>query len=227
MNNILLCRKNALRSSVADVPSVRYRAVSPLPRGRSLTISSKLGCDSQASNHTRRGLVQGTLIGAALFQLGRPHTAAAMSEMEFKEQVVCDADCEKKLEAVDSVSTPSGLKYKDIVEGKGPSPPTGYQVTLHYVAMTPDGQIFANSYESGKPYDVRVGAGQIVAGLDEGLKTMKVGGKRRIYVPGNLSFPKGLASAPGRPRIPPNSPVVFDVDLLYIPGLEADDEDYE
>ena len=55
----------------------------------------------------------------------------------------------------------------------------------------------------------------------------QVGGKRRLYIPGDLAFPKGLASAPGRPRIPPNSPVVFDVDLLYIPGLDFDEEDYE
>ena len=86
--------------------------------------------------------------------------------------------------------------------------------------MTPEGRIFASSLERGSPYDLRVGAGQIVEGLDEGLRTMRVGGLRRIFIPGNLAFPKGLASAPGRPRGPPASPVVFDVQLLYIPGLE-------
>ena len=58
------------------------------------------------------------------------------------------------------------------------------------------------------------------AGLDEGILTMRSGGIRRLYIPGELAFPKGLASAPGRPRISPFSPVVFDVKLIYIPGLE-------
>ena len=61
-------------------------------------------------------------------------------------------------------------------------------------------------------------AGQIVSGLDEGIKGMKTGGLRRIYVPGNLAFPKGLASQPGVPKIPPSSPVIFDVELVYCPG---------
>ena len=61
---------------------------------------------------------------------------------------------------------------------------------------------------------------QIVPGLDEGIKSMRAGGLRRVYVPGPLSFPKGLPSGPGRPRVPPASPVVFDVELLYIPGLD-------
>ena len=47
---------------------------------------------------------------------------------------------------------------------------------------------------------------------------MKVGGVRRLYIPGNLAFPKGLASGPGRPRVPPKTPVVFDVELVYVPG---------
>ena len=77
----------------------------------------------------------------------------------------------------------------------------------------------------GKPNDVRItGLGQgetnVIPGLDEGILTMRSGGVRHLYIPGDLAFPKGLASAPGRPRISPFSPVVFDVKLLYIPGLE-------
>jgi hypothetical protein len=58
----------------------------------------------------------------------------------------------------------------------------------------------------------------VVAGLDEALSTMRVGGVRRVYVPGPLSFPKSLKAAAGRPTVPANSPVIFDVSLLYIPG---------
>jgi hypothetical protein len=54
----------------------------------------------------------------------------------------------------------------------------------------------------------------------QGLKTMRSGGLRRLYIPGALGFPNGLPSGPGRPRVPPLSPLIFDVKLLYIPGLE-------
>lgn len=137
--------------------------------------------------------------------------------------ILCDEACKQMLADKEKVTLPSGLQFQDIVVGKGPSPPVGYQVTVHYVAMTPEGRIFANSLERGNPYDFRVGAGQIVPGLDEGLKTMSVGGIRRIYVPGNLAYPKGLTAGPGRPRVPPSSPVIFDVQLLLVPGLDNED----
>ena len=76
-----------------------------------------------------------------------------------------------------------------------------------------------------KPADVRAGTGGLIAGLEEGLKTMKVGGVRRLYIPGALAFPKGLPSSPGTPRVPPLTDVVFDLQLVYIPGLDDDDDD--
>uniref|UniRef100_A0A7R9V9D2 peptidylprolyl isomerase n=1 Tax=Chlamydomonas euryale TaxID=1486919 RepID=A0A7R9V9D2_9CHLO len=139
------------------------------------------------------------------------------------EKVLCDAACAEGLDKLETVTTESGLKYKDIVVGKGAIPPTGYQVVVHYVAMTPAGRVFFNSLSS-RPLDIRVGSGQVVAGLDEGLQTMKPGGIRRLYIPGDMAFPKGLKAAAGRPTVPPNSPVMFDVQLLYIPGLEDDEE---
>ncbi|XP_043707448.1 peptidyl-prolyl cis-trans isomerase FKBP16-3, chloroplastic isoform X2 [Telopea speciosissima] len=137
---------------------------------------------------------------------------------------LCDDACKEKLENVPMITTESGLQYKDIKVGIGPSPPVGFQVAANYVAMVPSGQIFDSSLEKGRPYIFRVGSEQVIKGLDEGILTMKIGGKRRLYIPGSLAFPKGLNSAPGRPRVAPNSPVVFDVSLEYIPGLELDEE---
>ncbi|CAI8616690.1 unnamed protein product [Vicia faba] len=137
---------------------------------------------------------------------------------------LCDSTCEKELENVPMVTTESGLQYKDIKVGQGPSPPVGFQVAANYVAMVPSGQIFDSSLEKGQLYIFRVGSGQVIKGLDEGLLSMKVGGKRRLYIPGSLAFPKGLNSAPGRPRVAPNSPVIFDVSLEYVPGLEVEEE---
>eukprot|EP00850_Spirogloea_muscicola_P017307 SM000147S01126 [mRNA] locus=s147:223501:229987:+ [translate_table: standard] len=125
----------------------------------------------------------------------------------------------------DYVTTESGLQYKDLREGSGPSPRVGFQVAADYVAQLPDGKVFDSSLEKGVPYIFRVGSGQVISGLDEGILTMKAGGTRRLYIPGPLAFPKGLSAAAGRPRVPPSSPVVFDVSLLYIPGLSEREED--
>lgn len=142
------------------------------------------------------------------------------AQAEDRPEALCTAECVASLDSIEKVTTPSGLQYQDIVVGSGPSPPVGYQVVVNYIAMTPEGRVFDSSLERRAPYDLRVGAGQVVAGLDEGLLTMKVGGVRRLYIPGNLSFPKGLPAGPGRPRVPPASPVVFDVQLLLVPGLD-------
>ena len=87
--------------------------------------------------------------------------------------------------------------------------------------MTKDMRVFENT----KLVTLRVVTGDKespagIPGLNEGLKTMQPGGVRRLYIPGALGFPKGLASGPGRPRVPPLSDVVFDVKLLLIPGVD-------
>ncbi|KAF3628424.1 Peptidyl-prolyl cis-trans isomerase FKBP16-3, chloroplastic [Capsicum chinense] len=172
----------------------------------------------------RRDLLMGLgFCGVSSFLVGSCYAEAAGLPPEEKPKL-CDAECEKELENVPMVTTESGLQYKDIKVGRGPNPPVGFQVAANYVAMVPSGQIFDSSLEKGRPYIFRVGAEQVIKGLDEGILSMKVGGLRRLYVPGSLAFPKGLTSAPGRPRVAPNSPVVFDVSLEYIPGLESDEE---
>ncbi|KAK9141247.1 hypothetical protein Scep_010928 [Stephania cephalantha] len=174
------------------------------------------------ANITRRNMI-GFVFGISSFLVSSIDAEAAGLPPEEKPKL-CDADCEKELENVPMVTTESGLQYKDIKIGQGPNPPVGFQVAANYVAMVPSGQIFDSSLEKGTPYIFRVGAGQVVKGLDEGILSMKAGGKRRLYIPGSLAFPKGLNSAPGRPRVAPNSPVIFDVSLEYIPGLEVDEE---
>jgi peptidylprolyl isomerase len=143
-------------------------------------------------------------------------------------KLLCDDACVKALESVEAVTAPSGLVYKDIKVGDGEMPPVGYQVVVDYIAMDSKGRVFENSLEKGKPNDIRVldcvqfpeETCPVIPGLADGLLTMRSGGIRRMYIPGELSFPKGLASAPGRPAILPFSPVTFDVALRYIPGFD-------
>ena len=80
--------------------------------------------------------------------------------------------------------------------------------------------LLAGTLESGYPADVRVGSGNLVKGIDEGVLSMRSGGVRRLYVPGELSFQERLASAPGRPAVPAQSSLIVDVALLYIPGID-------
>ena len=170
-------------------------------------------------------IASGAIALATALTLAASSANAISLPEEEATKLICDAECEATINDKELFTTPTGLQYRDIVVGDGVQPEVGFQVVVDYIAKNEQGQIFDNSLEKGKPNDVRItGLGQgetnVIPGLDEGILTMRSGGVRRLYIPGDLAFPKGLASAPGRPRISPFSPVVFDVKLLYIPGLE-------
>lgn len=211
----------ALVSTQAFKPvAVRGAAKSRTRRSAILARYAADEATPAAAAASRRGTLAAGLAAAAALALPPAMPAAAFDD---EHKLLCDAKCEADLANCQRVKTASGLEYIDIREGSGESPPVGFQVTLNYVAMTPEGRIFDSSLDKGYPYDIRVGAGSVIAGLDEGVSSMKRGGLRRLYIPGDLAFPNGLVSGPGRPRVPPKSPVVFDVELLYIPGI-SDDE---
>lgn len=149
-----------------------------------------------------------------------------LPDAEVPVQVICDEACAAALANQPRVKTASGLEYQDIKVGTGPGAAEGFQVTFSLVATLPDSnKIFINTFTNGKPIDARVGTDSMVKGLDEGLSTMKVGGIRRIYCPGNLSYTTGLRSAPGQPAVPAKTPVIFDVELLLVPGLDEEPEE--
>ncbi|MEP6570654.1 MAG: FKBP-type peptidyl-prolyl cis-trans isomerase [Acidobacteriota bacterium] len=110
------------------------------------------------------------------------------------------------------VTTASGLKYTDTVVGTGATPQRGQTVTVHYTGTLENGKKFDSSYDhpGAKPTDFRIGVGAVIKGWDEGLMTMKVGGQRRLVIPGNLGY--GAAGRP--PNIPGNATLIFDVELL-------------
>jgi peptidylprolyl isomerase len=109
-------------------------------------------------------------------------------------------------------ATPSGLQYIDLVEGTGDSPKPGARVTVHYTGTLENGTKFDSSVDRNEPFEFQIGVGRVIRGWDEGVMTMKVGGKRKLIIPSELGY--GARGAGG--VIPPNATLIFDVELLGV-----------
>jgi peptidylprolyl isomerase len=108
---------------------------------------------------------------------------------------------------------PGGLKYYDTLVGMGASPKVGQTVSMRYTGTLLDGTKFDSSYDRGSaPFDFKLGIGQVIPGWDEGVATMKVGGKRRLVIPSTLAY----GANPPSSAIPPNATLVFDVELVSV-----------
>ena len=110
------------------------------------------------------------------------------------------------------VTTASGLKYVDVVVGKGAAPTAGKQVKVHYTGTLENGKKFDSSVDRNEPFSFTIGVGQVIPGWDQGVMTMKVGGKRKLIIPAKLGY--GARGAGG--VIPPNATLLFDVELLDV-----------
>jgi FKBP-type peptidyl-prolyl cis-trans isomerase FkpA/FKBP-type peptidyl-prolyl cis-trans isomerase FklB len=148
--------------------------------------------------------------------------AAFAQEMQIKQIAKNAADAKKNLEEGGAFlaanakkpgvqTTPSGLQYQVVSEGKGPKPDADDVVRVHYKGALIDGKVFDSSYDRGEPATFPLGA--VVPGWQEGLQLMPVGSKFKLWVPGKLGY--GDKVPPGAP-IGPNATLVFDVELLEI-----------
>lgn len=113
--------------------------------------------------------------------------------------------------AINPVTTASGLKYWVVQEGTGAAPQSGQTVEVNYTGyLKSDGTKFDSSLDRGRPFSFPLGAGRVIPGWDEGVATMKAGGKTQFEIPASLAY--GERGAGG--VIPPGAVLIFDVELL-------------
>ena len=166
-----------------------------------------------------RWLALATLVAVAGCQESKPGdstpagTAGSSSSTPTTTTAEAGMTAGAKVEApAQEVTMPSGLKYQDLVVGGGAEAAAGKFVSVHYTGWLTNGTKFDSSVDRGQPYEFALGTGAVIRGWDEGVAGMKVGGKRKLTIPPDLAYGAG-----GRPPvIPPNSTLVFDVELLGV-----------
>ncbi len=119
---------------------------------------------------------------------------------------------EAPVAAETTVTTPSGLKYVDLVTGDGVEATKDAFVEVHYTGWLENGTKFDSSLDRGRPFGFILGAGRVIQGWDEGVVGMRVGGRRKLIIPPSIGY--GERGAGG--VIPPNATLVFEVDLIKV-----------
>ena len=141
-----------------------------------------------------------------------PPNATLVFEVELVDILPGAPAAPTKVNEADYQTTPSGLKYYDFVVGSGATPQKGQQVSVHYTGWLTDGKKFDSSLDRGEPLVFQIGMGQVIRGWDEGVLSMKVGGKRQLVIPAELGY--GARGAGG--VIPANATLIFEVELVGV-----------
>lgn len=104
------------------------------------------------------------------------------------------------------------LQMDDLVVGTGASPQNGQTVVVHYRGTLENGTEFDSSHRRNEPFRFKIGVGQVIKGWDVGVASMKIGGKRKLTIPGDMAY--GARGVPG--LIPPHATLIFEVELLDV-----------
>lgn len=139
-----------------------------------------------------------------------PANSTLLMEIELTD--VKEPQVATKVDEKDYKTTDSGIKYYDLKEGTGETPKEGQTVVVHYTGWLQDGTQFDSSIDRGEPFSFVLGKGEVIKGWDEGVSTMKVGGKRQLVIPPALGYGDSGAGS----VIPPGATLVFEVELLEV-----------
>lgn len=119
-------------------------------------------------------------------------------------------------------TTPAGVTYEVVKAGTGPKPEVGELIAIRFAAFCGPNKI-DDIFDTPEPYYTRVGSGGLLKGVETTLPLMTVGDRWKLTIPGELAFgQKGRPASAGKPRIPPNAEVIFDVEIVGLPGKEPE-----
>ncbi|ESW31721.1 hypothetical protein PHAVU_002G262400 [Phaseolus vulgaris] len=184
------------------------------PNGKNCEAPTKMSCTAVHSD--KKNPLVGMGIGlVTAWVMGLTALDADATRIEYY-ATVGEPLCEYKY-------VKSGLGYCDIVEGFGVEAPIGELINVHYTARFGDGIVFDSSYKRGRSLTMRIGVGKVIKGLDqgilggEGVPPMRIGGKRKLYVPPQLAYgPEPAGCFSGDCNIPANATLLYDVNFVEL-----------
>ncbi|RII25756.1 MAG: hypothetical protein CXR31_12125 [Geobacter sp.] len=190
----------ASREQLMTLPGIKEKDVQKIIDGRPYRMKTQLLKDSVVSTDTFYDIVNNITIDLkALDKVNKDKARKALDD--------------RMKTGARKIRTRSGLVYQDLVPGTGVSPKDGKTVRVHYTGWLKDGTKFDSSLDRNEPFSFVIGKGKVIKGWDEGIKSMKVGGKRRLIIPPSLAYGKKGA---GGGVIPPDATLIFEVELLGI-----------
>ena len=152
-----------------------------------------------------------SLSDASSLDSSAPSTEASSKIREFSNEKSDSVKKEATIDFQNLINTDSGLQYMDLVLGDGETPNKGDKIEVHYTGTLEDGTKFDSSLDRDRPFTFTLGVGQVIKGWDEGLATMKIGGKRKLVIPSELGYGSRATG-----KIPANSVLIFEVELLNV-----------
>ena len=152
------------------------------------------------------------LLVVLVIACGGTDASDAITKASTNNSASTNSTTEENMDSNSPVTTASGLQYTDLVVGTGAAASEGATAVVHYTGWLMDGTKFDSSLDRGVPLEFPIGAGRVIAGWDEGVGTMNVGGKRELIIPPNLAY--GDSGAGG--VIPAGATLKFEVELIAL-----------